>query len=126
MKMLVPVDGSVSSLKAVETACDLAKSQPLSSVILLAVAIELPELEEGRYIADKMKAQAEAALAKAKEVAKSKGLDTGVEILLATGASPAEEIVQWPKIGKPISSSSAAGAWPARPRPSWAAPPPRW
>ena len=93
MKMLVPVDGSVSSLKAVEAACDLAKSQPNSSAILLAVSIELPELEEGRYIADKMKVQAEAALVKAQEVAKDKGLDTGVEILLTTGASPAEEIV---------------------------------
>lgn len=93
MKMLVPVDGSVSSLKAVEAACDLAKSQPQSSAILLAVSIELPELEEGRYIADKMKVQAEAALSKAQDVAKSKGIDTGVEILLTTGASPAEEIV---------------------------------
>ena len=63
------MDGSVSSLKAVEAACDLAKSQPMSSAILLAVSIELPELEEGRYIADKMKVQAEAALVKAKEVA---------------------------------------------------------
>ena len=93
MKLLVAVDGSVSSLKAVEAACDLAKSQPMSSAILLAVSIELPELEEGRYIADKMKVQAEAALVKAQEVAKSKGLDTGVEILLTTGTSPAEEIV---------------------------------
>ena len=31
MKLLVAVDGSVSSLKAVESACDLAKSQPMSS-----------------------------------------------------------------------------------------------
>ena len=93
MKMLVPVDGSVSSLKAVEAACDLAKSQPFLGLILLAVSIELPELEEGRYIADKMKVQAEAALVKAQEVAQNKGLDTEVEILLTTGASPAEEIV---------------------------------
>ena len=93
MKMLVPVDGSVSSLKAVETACDLAKSQPNSSAILLAVSIELPELEEGRYIADKMKVQAEAALVKAQEQAKACGLATGLETLLTTGASPAEEIV---------------------------------
>ena len=28
MKMLVPVDGSVYSLKAVEAACDLAKASP--------------------------------------------------------------------------------------------------
>ena len=81
------------------------------------MSIELPELEEGRYIADKMKVQAEAALAKAKEVAQGKGLDSEVEFL-TTGASPAEEIVGWPKIDKSISSSSAAGAWPVRPRPS--------
>ena len=41
MKILVPVDGSAYSLKAVETACDLAKSQPPSEVVLLAV-VPLP------------------------------------------------------------------------------------
>ncbi len=92
MKILVPVDGSDYSLKAVTTACDLAKAQSPSSLLLVAVAIELPELEEGRYIADKMKVQAEAALARAKEVAQQCG-NMG-EVLLATGASPAEEIVK--------------------------------
>ena len=53
MKILVPVDGSAYSLKAVETACDLAK---------------------------------------AKEVAQAKGVTA--EVILATGASPAGEIVQ--------------------------------
>ncbi len=92
MKFLVPVDGSDHSMKAVETACNLAKAQPPSSLLLVAVAIELPELEEGRYIADKMKVQAEAALKRAKEVAQKCG--TVGEVLLATGASPAEEIVK--------------------------------
>lgn len=92
MKILVPVDGSEYSLKAVESACDLAKSQPSSSLLLVAVAIELPELEEGRYIADKMKVQAEAALTRAKEVAQKCG--TVGEVLLAIGSSPAEEIVR--------------------------------
>ncbi|MGB8992260.1 MAG: universal stress protein [Desulfobaccales bacterium] len=92
MKILVPVDGSAYSLKAVETACDLAKSQPSSSLVLVAVAVEIPELGEGRYIYDKMKAQAEAALAQAKEVAQKCG--TVSEMLLATGPSPAEEIVK--------------------------------
>jgi nucleotide-binding universal stress UspA family protein len=92
MKIIVPVDGSVNSLKAVETACDLAKSQAPSSLVLLAVAVEIPELGEGRYIYDKMKAQAEAALEQAKEVARKCG--TVGEVLLATGASPADEIVQ--------------------------------
>ena len=72
MKILVPVDGSAYSLKAVETACDLAKAKAPSSVVLAAVAVQIPELEEGVYIAEKMKAQAEVALAKAKEVAQAK------------------------------------------------------
>ena len=92
MKILVPVDGSAYSLKAVETACDLAKAKAPASVVLTAVAIQIPELEEGIYIAEKMKAQAEIALAKAKEAAQAQGVDASV--ILATGASPAEEIVQ--------------------------------
>lgn len=92
MKILVPVDGSEYSLKAVENACNLAKSQPPSSLVLVAVAIEIPELSEGRFIYDKMKAQAEAALAQAKEVAQKSGVVA--EELLAIGASPAEEIVK--------------------------------
>ena len=92
MKILVPVDGSAYSLKAVETACDLAKAQAPATVVLTAVAIQIPELEEGVYIAEKMKVLAEIALAKAKAVAQGKGIDAAV--ILATGASPADEIVQ--------------------------------
>jgi nucleotide-binding universal stress UspA family protein len=95
MKILVPVDGSAYSLKAVETACDLAKAQAPASVVLTAVAVQIPELEYGVYIAEKMKAQAEAALAKAREVAQGKGVTP--EVILATGASPADEIVQTAK-----------------------------
>ena len=70
MKILVPVDGSAYSLKAVETACDLAKAKAPSSLVLVAVAVEIPELSEGRYIYEKLKAEAEIALDKAKEVAR--------------------------------------------------------
>ena len=92
MKILVPVDGSAFSLKALETACDLAKAQTSATVVLVAVAIQIPDLEYGVYIAEKMKAQAEIALAKGKEVAKGKGFTA--EAILATGASPADEIVR--------------------------------
>ncbi len=92
MKILVPVDGSAYSLKAVEAACDLAQTKAPSSLILVAAAIEIPELGEGRYIYDKMRAQAEAALARAKEVAQNCGIKP--EVLLATGPSPADEIVK--------------------------------
>jgi nucleotide-binding universal stress UspA family protein len=56
------------------------------------VAVQIPELEEGVYIAEKMKAQAEIALAKAKDVAQAQGITA--EVILGTGASPADEIVQ--------------------------------
>jgi len=92
MRILVPVDGSAYSLKAVENAVNLAKSNPPSTIVLVAAAVEIPELGEGRYIYEKMKAQAEAALAKAKEAAQAKGVTP--EIILATGPSPAEEIVE--------------------------------
>jgi nucleotide-binding universal stress UspA family protein len=92
MKIMVPVDGSAYSLKAVETACDLAKAKVPSSVVLIAVAVQIPELEEGVYIAEKMKAQAEVALAKAREVAQAQGVTA--DVVLATGASPADEIAQ--------------------------------
>ncbi len=92
MKILVPIDGSAYSLKAVEAACDLAKAKAPSSLVLTAVAVEIPELEEGVYIAEKMRAQAQTALAKGKEVAQAQGLTP--EVILATGASPAEEIVK--------------------------------
>ena len=92
MKILVPVDGSAYSLKAVETACDLAQAKAPSSVVLIAVAVQIPELEEGVYIAEKMKAQAEIALAKAKDVAQAQGVTA--DVVLAIGASPVDEIVQ--------------------------------
>ena len=91
MKILVPVDGSEYSMKAVENACNLAKAQAPSTIILVAAAVEIPELSEGRYIADKMKAQAEVALTKGKEAALKCGITP--EVILATGPSPAEEIV---------------------------------
>jgi len=92
MKILVPVDGSAYSLKAVETACDLIKSKPPASLVLVSVGMQVPELEEGQYIAEKMKALAERALDQAKSLAQEKGV--APEVLLATGVSPADEIVK--------------------------------
>ena len=92
MKILVPVDGSAFSLKAVEAACTLALSQPPSEVVLLAVVPDLLDLgSEGHYVADKLKRQAEAALAQAKAQAQEKGVTP--KSLLATGPSVPEEIV---------------------------------
>jgi nucleotide-binding universal stress UspA family protein len=92
MKIMVPVDGSPYSLKAVETAVELAKAKPDSSLVLTAVAVEIPELEEGVYIAEKMKAQAQVTLDRAKARVVGDGVSVGVALL--TGVSPADEIVQ--------------------------------
>jgi len=93
MKILVPVDGSAFSLKAVETACNLAKSYPPSEVVLVAAALNVFDLgDEGHYVADKLRRQAEAALASAKAKAQEKGVTP--KSLLAEGPSAADEIVQ--------------------------------
>jgi len=93
MKILVPVDGSVFSLKAVENACNLAKSNPPSEVVLLAVYLSVFDLEEeGHYVADKLKVQAENALNVAKAKAQEKGV--AAQALIATGLSAADEIVE--------------------------------
>jgi nucleotide-binding universal stress UspA family protein len=93
MNILVPVDGSVYSLKAVEAACDLAKSKAPSSLILLAVALSVFDLEdEGHYIADKLVRHAKGALAQAKEKAEDLGLTP--QALITSGVSVAEEIVR--------------------------------
>ena len=94
MKVLVPVDGSPHSLKAVEAACELVSSRPPSELILLSVSLALFDLEdEGHYVADKLKRQAEASLTQGKEKAKAMGV-TPIMALLAIGVSAADEIVR--------------------------------
>ena len=93
MKILVPVYGSDHSLKAVDKACELAKAQPPSEVVLLAVILNLLDLEdEGHYVANKLKRQAEGALAQAKEKAQAKGVTPAA--LISSGVSVADEIVR--------------------------------
>jgi nucleotide-binding universal stress UspA family protein len=93
MTILVPVDGSPYSLKAVEKACEMVKAQPPSSLILLAVSLSLFDLEdEGHYVADKLRRQAEGALALAKEKAQDLGISP--QALIVAGASAADEIVR--------------------------------
>ena len=93
MKILVPVDGSPHSLKAVETACNLVKAQLPSEMLLVAVSLALFDLEEeGHYVAEKFKRQADAALTTAKAFAQDQGVTP--KALLATGISAADEIVR--------------------------------
>lgn len=92
MKILVPVDGSPNALKALETACDWAKAHTPSQVLILSAVPVIADLEEGRYIAEKLEKQAEAALTQAK--AKAQELGVSFTTLLAKGPSVAEEIVE--------------------------------
>lgn len=99
MKIVVPVDGSAFSLKALETACNLAKSNPPSEVAVVAVFLNVFDLEEeGHYVADKLKRQAEGALALAKDKAQEKGVSP--KALLVSGPSAADEIVKVAKSEK--------------------------
>jgi len=54
--------------------------------------MQIPDLEEGAYITEKMKAQAEVALARGKDVAQKCGVTP--ETFLAVGPSPAQELVE--------------------------------
>ncbi|MFH0809938.1 MAG: universal stress protein [Pseudomonadota bacterium] len=93
MKVLVPVDGSRHSLKAVETAGETVRAHPPSAMLLLSVNIYVGgELEEGRMVSEKIRVQAEAALSRAEAVAKENGVTP--RLLLATAVSAADEIVR--------------------------------
>jgi nucleotide-binding universal stress UspA family protein len=93
MKILVPVDGSKHSLKAVESACETVKQRAPSSLLLLSVNIYVGgELEEARMISEKIRAQAESALSRAEAVARDNGVTA--RTMLATGLSAADEIVR--------------------------------
>ncbi len=93
MKILVPVDGSPNSLKAVEAACEMVSSRPPSELVLVSVSLALFDLEdEGHYVADKLKRQAEASLNLGKEKAQAMGVTP--KSLLAIGVSAADEIVR--------------------------------
>lgn len=95
MKILVPVDGSPNALKALETAADWAKAHTPSKVLILAAVPVFADLEEGRYIEEKLEKQANAALAQAKARAQELGLIFST--FLAKGPSVAEEIVETAK-----------------------------
>jgi len=93
MKILVPVDGSKHSLKAVEEACETIRLRAPSSLLLLSVNIYVGgELEEGRMVSEKIKAQAESALSRAEAAAQSCGVSP--HTMLVTGLSAADEIVR--------------------------------
>ncbi len=93
MKILVGVDGSKHSLKAVEAACEAVRLHPPSSLLLLSVNLYVGgEQEEGKVVSQKIQAQAEAALSRGEAVALENNVTP--RTMLATALSAADEIVR--------------------------------
>jgi len=94
MKILVPVDGSKHSMRAVEAAIDMAKTEA-SEVTLLSVSLDMIALEWDTSISDKLRALSQDALAKGKALMEEKGFTP--HTIFVTGISPADEIVRTAK-----------------------------
>lgn len=93
MKMLVPLDQSEFSLKALDRAIALAKREN-AHVTLMSVALDFRDVEDVplRYI-EKLREQAVAAVNRGREAAEKEGLR--VETVVESGVSPADNIVKY-------------------------------
>lgn len=97
MKILIAVDKSLYSEKALAKAVDMAKKEG-AELIALAVAeqpVDMGEIAVSVSLADHFKAVASEALDKAKELAKSKGV--ALKPVLESGSSPADNIIELAK-----------------------------
>jgi len=93
MKILVPVDNSPFSFKALEKAIDMAKKE-LAELSVISVALEFQDVEEIPVsYAAKFNDQAVRAVKKAAEIAQKSGLE--VKTRVEVGASPADNIVKY-------------------------------
>ncbi|MBE9530918.1 MAG: universal stress protein [Proteobacteria bacterium] len=91
MGIMVAVDNSEYSLKAVEKAIEMARLQG-GEMTVISVALELPDIEEIPVsYGEKLKDQALRAVRKATEMAENAGIR--VEARVEVGTSPAENIV---------------------------------
>lgn len=94
MKILVAIDKSAYSEKALAKAVDMAKHEG-AELIALAVAehpVDMGEMALPVSILDHFKSVAEEALHKAKEMAKSKGV--ALKSVAESGSSPADNIIE--------------------------------
>lgn len=98
MKVLVATDGSANSMKSVERALGMAESQG-AQVTLLMVA-PFPEYfdEMPLNIREKLEAEAQAVLKKAKAVFEAKNVP--VETVMEAGVVPANNIIRKAEEGK--------------------------
>jgi nucleotide-binding universal stress UspA family protein len=97
MKILIAVDKSAYSEKALAKAVDMAKKEG-AELIALAVAeqpVDMGEIAVSVSLSDHFKAVAEEALEKAGELAKAKGVT--LKPVLESGSSPADNIIELAK-----------------------------
>ncbi len=99
MKVLVATDGSEQSMKAVERALELAEKQG-AQVTLLSVAYYAKDYfdEMPANIQEKLEAEAQGVLTKAKAVFEAKGIK--VETVMEAGLVPANNILRRAEEGK--------------------------
>lgn len=93
MKILVPTDGSEYAMKAVNKAVDMAEKEK-AEVTIMSVALYagLSDIEFPGDIREKLDAEAQKALDKAKEVFDKKGIP--VKTILERGVFPADNILR--------------------------------
>lgn len=93
MKVLVPIDNSEHSMKAVERALELAEKQG-AQITLMSVASYAPDIldEMTPRTQERLEAESAETLKKAREVFESKGLK--VDAVLEVGLVPANNIIR--------------------------------
>lgn len=99
MKILVPTDGSDYAMKAVNKAAEMAEKEK-AEVTIMSVAIYagLADIEYPGDIREKLDAEAQKAINKAKEVFDKKGIS--VKTVLERGVFPADNVIRKAKEDK--------------------------
>jgi nucleotide-binding universal stress UspA family protein len=92
MKVLVPIDDSEHSRKAVERALELAEKQGAEITLLTVTPVASDFLDEMRNIQDKLTAEYSKWLERAKAVFDAKGIK--VATILEEGLVPANNIIR--------------------------------
>jgi len=93
MKILVPLDNSEFSLKALERAIDIAKKEG-AELFLISVALDFRDVEEiPLHYIDKFKRQAIRAVNTGLEVVEKAGMKAETQV--EAGVSPADNIVKF-------------------------------
>lgn len=92
MKVLVPIDDSPHSRKAVERALELAERQGAEVTLMTVMPVASDILDEMRNIQEKLSVEYQKWLDRAKEVFDAKGIK--VATILEAGLVPANNIIR--------------------------------